>query len=1116
MKKRLLLSTLLAVMTAGILSPAHGQEIYASARQSTEEHHTSYVHTPLKKVMHELRQKRGIYFMFNNKDIQQMEVDGKINLSSPVEEILSRLLTPIGLTYKKVGNIYIILEKEDPEIRQRVQEKIVKGHGVTGDLSDNTSKTNDTALEEKFAQLVLFSIAGRVTSETGESMPGVNVLVKGTTIGTTTDADGQYKLEAPNGSGTLIFSFIGYLPQEVPVNERAVVDIQLQPDIRTLTEIVVVGYGTQKRTEVTAAVASVKPEEFRQGGARNALDLIQGKVAGLSITRTSGTNPNSGVAIQVRGVTSLTGSISPLVVIDGIPGGNLDLLQQDDIESIDVLKDGSAAAIYGTQANGGVILVTTKKGYSGPPRFDYSTYFRREYIQRRPDFLTAKEYREKLAEGLLPSGQDYGHSIDAFDELVNHDNLSQYHNLALSGGSDNTSYRASLYYQDLQGIARENSRQQYGLRLNITQKGLQERLTAQLNLATNFNRANLLGGGGWESQLIRNPTLPFLNPDGTYYFEGTSTNEVARLAQESYKRTQQTSSADGKLTLEVIPGLKGAFFGSVQRNYWLDGEYRLRASEYSQENGTVETKGGGYAARSTEQGIRYAIEPTVEYTRKIADQHTASVIGGYSWRYEVNEGFSANNAGFINDIFEENNLGTGGGLAAGKAGMSSFKNDNTLIAFFGRVNYSFLGKYMGQVILRREGSSRFGKNNKWGNFPAASVGWNISRENFMQGIDFIDDLKLRVGYGVTGNSGISNYSSLVTMGTGGNYINPDGVWRQTYGPNRNPNPDLRWEKKKEWNIGMDFSVLNGKLNGALEVYSRKTVDLLDTYTSQLPPFVRETIYTNVGSISSKGIELTLHAVIVSTNDFTWRSDVAASTANSKMESFSNDTYKADYKDYGSIGGFGALGNAIRTFEGGDIGNFYGKRFAGFDENGKWLFYKRDGTKVPFDQVNNSIDPKTSDYAVIGNGIPKYYVSWTNSFSYKNFDLRFYLRGRFDYDILNTTEISYGNQISKTNLLKSAFDEHAALKDTYQYSDYYLEPGGFLKLDEVSLGYNFNLSTTYIRNLRLYVTGSNLAIFTKYKGNDPDYVNDIGLDPGIDGRGPYPSTRSFLIGLNVGF
>lgn len=433
---------------------------------------------------------------------------------------------------------------------------------------------------------------------------------------------------------------------------------------------------------------------------------------------------------------------------------------------------------------------------------------------------------------------------------------------------------------------------------------MNDRLSIQINIATNFNKANLLGGGGWEDQLTKNPTLPHYNPNGTWYFEGTSTNQLARLHQQKNNRNQQTTSGDGKLTLEIIKGLKASIFGSVQRNSYIDNFYASLASEPSMESGT--SPGGGQASKSTFLGMDYALEPTIEYSKTIKDDHSIAAIGGYSYRYTVAENFNASNSGFVNDIFENNNLGAGNQLALGRAGLGSGKGDNTLIAFFGRVNYSYAGKYMAQFILRHEGSSRFGENNKWGDFPAVSAGWNISRENFMSDIQFVNNLKLRVGYGVTGNQNIANYSSLVTLGGGGVYRFPDGQYRQTYGPNRNPNPDLRWETKKEINVGIDFTVLDNRLNGAIELYNRKTVDLLETYTSPQPPFVREFIYTNVGTISAKGIELTLSYHAIRKPDFTWDVDFTGSTTRNKLDKLSNELFKLPYREYGGIGGFGAL------------------------------------------------------------------------------------------------------------------------------------------------------------------------------------------------------------------
>lgn len=958
------------------------------------------------------------------------------------------------------------------------------------------------------------TVTGVVTSATDQSpLLGVSVRVKGSNNGTSTDQDGRFSIAVPENA-VLEFSFIAFLPEEVVVGSRTNLQVVLRADNRSMEEVIVVGYGTARKSEITAASTNVRAEDFRQGAARNAMDLLQGKVAGLQVSR-SGSNPNTGVATQLRGVTSISGTNSPLIVVDGIPGGNLDLLQQADIESINVLKDGSAAAIYGTQANGGVILVTTKKGAPGATRFDYATYINRDFVQRQPDFMNATQYRQKIADGLIGENNDYGGDVDAFDQLINRKNVSQYHTLAISGGGENNNFRASTYFRDLQGIARENGRTEYGIRANFNGKGFDNKLTTQIDVATNFNNANLLGGGGWEWAYTRNPTLPLRNPDGSWYYEPTSTNEVARLAEETSRRQQQTTTIAGTAGYEIIPYLTFSMFGSVQRNSWLDGNYATLASEASVEN---EVGALGRAGQSTVLEMRYAFEPTISYNRIIRDVHSVNAVAGYSYRYEVNQGFNATNRGFQNDVFEENNLNAGNQLIAGRATMGSYKNDNKIIGFLGRLIYSYDGRYTIQGTYRRDGSTRFGANNKWGNFGSVGVAWNISAEEFMQNITYVNDLKLRASYGVTGNQDIGNYMSLVTLGTGNNYIYPDGVWRQTYGPNRNPNPNLRWETKHEYNIGVDFMFLQGRLGGAIDVYRRITKDLLGNYTSQQPPFIRDFIFTNVGQISSNGVEITLNATPIRNENVTWTVDLIGSTNRNRLDSFSDDTYKADYRDFGSIGGAGALGNAIRTFEGSRLGDFYGKRFAGFTEDGKWLFYKKDGSAVPFDQINDSrTDMENTDLAVIGNAIPKYYLSFNNTVRYKNFDLRVFFRGRFDYDILNTTQLSYGNKISlPNNLLNDAFTKHDELKDTYMYSDYYLESGSHLKLDELTFGYTFNLNNRRIRNFRVYATGSNLAVFTKYSGNDPEFVGDTGLGPGIDGRGVYPSTRSLLVGLNIGF
>lgn len=987
------------------------------------------------------------------------------------------------------------------------------GFSHSGVFAANISIKRSVALSTK--RVADIQVQGVVRDENGQPVPGASVRVKGTSTVVATDGSGRFSISVPETTSVLVITFIGYDNREVTVGTQTNITVNLQPNSTNLktVDVVAIGYGTLDKKEVTSAVSHVDASEFRQSGSRNPLDLIQGKVPGLVLTRTGGSNPNSGISVQLRGAVTVSGSSAPLFVIDGIPEANPDLLQQDDIESIDVLKDGSGAAIYGTRANAGVIIITTKKGKAGPPQFNYSSYFRKEYLNNVPDFLTADEFRQKVGSGEILK-QDYGSSTDFYDALINHDNLSQNHNLSLSGGSNTGSYRASINYRDLQGIALQNGRKEYTLRLNINQKGLNDRLNAQFNLASNFNNANMLGGGGWESEAAKNPTLSNYNPDGTYRYDLSSTNEYARLFMETNKRKQQTTSADAKFDLDIIDGLKASVFGSVTRNSNNDGSYRYKGSEDSMENS--EFPGGGYASRGTDLNQRFAVEPTLAFNKIIQEKHSINAVAGYSYRYEISESSSAANRGFINDLFHDDNLNQGGALALGKASMNSNKSDNSLVAFFGRVNYAYNNKYLAQVIYRREGASRFGDNNKWGNFPAVSAGWNISEEDFLKDSKVINYLKFRVGYGITGNSGFSNNASRVTLSGGGKYLFPDGNYYETYGPSRNPNPNLQWETKHELNLGLDFRLVNDKLSGSIDVFKRTTKGLLDTYTTPQPPYVQDRMYANVGQISSKGVELALSYEAVNHEDFSWNMDVTASTLKNTLDSYSNDQFTVTYKTFGGIGNPGNLGDAITTYQGARVGEFWGKRFAGFTEDGKWLFYNRNGEAVRNDVINNGKDLNTTDLARIGNAVPKYYASWTNNFRYKQFDLRIFLRGKFDYQILNSNAIAYGNKTSNGNLLRDAFGKYSEIKDTFMYSDYYLEEGTNIKIDEITFGYNIKLNTKWARNARIYASGQNLATITGYSGNDPDFVQDTGLAPGIDSRGAYPSTRSFLVGLNVGF
>ena len=963
-------------------------------------------------------------------------------------------------------------------------------------------------------------VTGKVTdSETGSPVTGATITVKGTTEAVQTGRNGEYSIPASQGQ-VLVASFIGYESIELPVTS-ATLNFSLVSAGESLDEVVVVGYGTQKKKEITSAVASVKEEDFNKGGMRNPLELIQGKVAGLNITRQHGSNPNSGTGIQLRGMSSISGAVSPLVVIDGIPGGNLDLVKQGDIESIDVLKDGSAAAIYGTRGNNGVILVTTKKGKGGTkPQFEYFTYGQREFVAKKPNMLSASQFRDRIASGDISEKEDFGGSTDLFDELIDKNNFSHFHNFAASGSGESSHYRVSLNYEDANGIAVENGKKQFGGRMSFSQTGLQDRLTFDMNMAGNFNKANLLGGKAddngnvpdFEQAVQRNPTAPLFNEDGSFY-QTQAYNNFNPLSRNAYRideRDQQTFSADARVKVKILDELSWTGFGSYVRDNYNDRRYRSTL-DWDQ-RADSEYQGMAYAYKGNFLEWTKTFETMLDYNKTFNEKHHVTGLLGYSYQYHTLENFEANNNGLTTDGFLDWNIGAGTALTNDKLprpGMGSFKEDNTLIAFFGRVNYNFDAKDFVTGILRREGSSRFGANNKWGNFPAISAGWTITNEDFFTNKDVVNDLKIRLGYGVTGNQDIDNYQSILTLGTGGVYPQDD-IYYQTYGPTKNQNPDLRWEQKEEWNLGFDFGLFNNKITGALDLYNRNTKDLLFLYTAQMPSYLAGGIFTNVGSVSNKGIELQLSATAMQKEEFSWTIDFTGNYQEYKLTKLSSDLFKSDYLEYGGLPSPGNLGSAIRLEEGGEIGAFYGKKFAGFNDEGKWLFYKADGTTGLAGEMNND------DLGYIGNGVPKYQMSLGNRFTYKGFDLSIFFRGKFQFDILNTPQMYFANKKwLPNNVLEDAFTTHGQLNDDPQYSDYYLENGSFVKLDNVTLGYNFKMKNDYVRNLYVYVTGRNIATITGYSGLDPE-IKDTGFDAGIDWRGFYPRTKSWSVGLNVGF
>lgn len=964
------------------------------------------------------------------------------------------------------------------------------------------------------------TVYGIIAASDGVPLYGANVVVKGSVKGVQSDFDGKYNITVPNAA-ILEFSYIGMETRQIYVDGTKEINVMLQSNPEILAEVMVTGYGTQIRKNVTTAITKVKAEDFNVGMVNTPLDLITGKVPGLTVTNVAN-NPNSGLSIQLRGVTSIQGGNSPLIVVDGFPGGHLDLIQPNDVASFDVLKDGAAAAVYGTRANNGVILITTKQGIKGNTTFEYMSNFSTDFEDKRakPDFLKAEDWRTLIAEGKLNVTSDHGASTDIWDELINKNNLSQYHTFAVNGGGDTNLYRVSLYYSKAEGIALENEREELGGRINFTQNAFEEKLQFKAGIALNHNVANLLGGGDFGSVINWNPTNPIYaeqsdtNPGEYGYYEMyNGYNPIARYNARIYERKQLTLAAQARLSYEVLPKLTLTGFGAYQNNNFEDRQYRTTRDWTQYQEGSV-YNGTGYAFKNNNLDYTKLLETIINYNY-VTPNHVFDVIAGYSYQYGTTEYFSASNSGFTSDATQDWNIGADNSFS--DATLYSHKEDNTLIGFFSRLNYGLKDRYFIQASWRHEGSSRFGANNKWGDFPSISGAWVLSDESFMDKLTIISYLKLRMGYGITGNQDISNYQSIASLTTGYSYpVYYEGIdeleYYTTYGPSKNVNPDLKWETKQEFDLGVDFGFLNNKLTGTADVFYRNTKDVLYNYAAQLPSGVASSILANVGNIKNKGVELNITYKAISTPNFNWEIKFNGSYQDNEVASLSNDLYYLSEFETGNIGNPGSLGNAFIVKEGHPIGGYYGKQFAGFTDDGKWLFYKADGT------IGTSSEVSDDDNQVIGNGMPRYYASLYNTFRYKNFDLSIFLRGKFDYDILNTVDMFYGNPyvIGTSNVLRSALTRHNTINEAPIYSSYYLEKGDFVKLDNVSLGYNFKLNeSSFMSHLRMFVSVRNLYTITGYTGRDPE-VDDTGLTPGMDDRSYYPRTKTVTIGLKAMF
>src|SRR5690554_79678 len=964
------------------------------------------------------------------------------------------------------------------------------------------------------AERVDVTVKGTVTDSSGEPIPGVTISIPGTGIGTATDLDGNYSLTVPEGS-SLVFSFIGFRSQTIEVSNQTEINVTLVEDVAALDEVVVVGYGSVTRENLTSAVSSLDEKDFVSGTV-SPLMAIQGKVPGLSIQSTNGADPNSNVSIQLRGVNSVNASQGPLIVIDGVPGGNINTVVREDIASIEVLRDASGAAIYGTRASGGVILITTKSALAGGLAVSYTGEMFAETVRRYNEPLGRDRF---LQDGI---GDDLGHNTDWFDEVTNDLPISYRNVLSFSGGVEEARIRATVSHRSATGLVIGTGRDEVQARINTDFSLFDGFMQITNNLSYSERQSDFANNNSarddefanndvFRMALQLNPTeTPYdpTTPHGLNVWTGGFDwyNPVAeiRLRKDQRKYTYLLNTTSMVLNLTDNVSVTGRY--SIANNSEYFTFWRSAAHKTSLDQGV-----GGFASHNYGQFRDNTFEAFATYNQ-IFGEHILNVVGGYSFQEFNRQGFSASNSDFAVDGIEENDLGTGRFLAEGRAGLGSYRDPRVrLMAFFGRVNYSFDNRYLITASVRREGSSKFAEANRWGMFPAVSLGWNIHNESFMAGQELFNNLKLRAGYGETGNEGFDPGVATRMYGPDTWWL-MNGEWRRTYGVSHNQNVDLKWETKKEYNLGFDFAIFNGDISGRFDIFQRDVDDLIYDISVAQPPAIHDKTTMNVGMLRNRGWEAEVTWNAVNNSKFQYTTTLIGSSYKSELVSLWGSQTFWDRKGFPSPG---TPGNAVRLFPGEPIGRFFVWEHAGFTEAGNWMLRGADGEV--FDVTERT---KTDqDKKFIGNAIPRLILAWNNQFNIGNFDVSTYFRGWIGHDIFNMPNFYYGIPLEGRNVLVENYEEQRHIKGEKELSDYWIEKGDFLKLDVLSVGYNFGLkgdrASRYLKDLRVYPTGHNLFVLTNYRGLNPE-VNINGLDAGFEERATYPQTRTFMLGVQANF
>jgi iron complex outermembrane receptor protein len=957
-------------------------------------------------------------------------------------------------------------------------------------------------------------VSGVIRDAQGEPLVGVSVVEAGTQNGTVTDVDGRYSLDVKRGA-RLNVSYIGFEPQTITAGES----VTLQEDNQLLNEVVVVGYGTMQRKDVTSSITTVKAEDLNRGVFTDPGQMLQGKVPGLVVSSTA--DPNGSPTITLRGASTLrTGAMSPYYVVDGIPGVDISIVSPDDIESIDVLRDATATAIYGSKAANGVIIITTKKGSEEKTNVTYNGYVAFDNILKTYDVATAAELRQYAQQNGIAL-KDGGADTDWQDEVLR-TGISHNHNLNISGGNERTNYMISGNLMKRQGVVKMTGMDRFNVRSLVSTKVLKDHLTLSMGQNSMYGKhfgvpTGNEGASVLDAMNYYSPTNAIRNADGTWTVGAGSKNynPLALMEENTSETVWKRNQFIGKTALELWKG----FFWNVNYSW---SNYQSTYSAYNTRLSQLEGIGNknGQATRNTFFGREQTFETYLNYDFKVGKSKWG-LMAGYSWEEKKNnDGFGLSVEGYYNDNLTWYNMSYAQTiLGVQNSVQSGYRENIRNISYYGRANYSFDSRYMLQATIRRDGSSVFGKNNRWGTFPSVSAAWNITEEPFMKNQTLFDNLKLRAGYGISGNAmGFDVYSSYNTYGATGTFTY-DGKLYRTYAATKNANPDLKWESTGMLNIGLDFAFLNGRVNGTIEVYNKKTKDLIWSYPVPTTQYVYGWMDANVGEMTNKGIEFTLNAVPVRTKNFTWNTTINLSHNKNTVDKMQNDVFHTTNLTQGDpmVAGVSANGWTQRIMEGESIGTFYTYQYAG-TVNGRSEYYVLDENGNRTGETTNN--PGLKDRSITGCAQPKLNAGWNNSITWKNWNLNAFITGVFGNDVYNGPRAHYtsaqmfsdGKNVLKEFLGFPAGDASGSLP-----SDRWIEKGTYVRLQSLTLSYTFrNCFNDWIQDLTIYGTGNNLFTITDYKGLDPE-VNLGGIDPGIDYRwSRYPHTRTFLVGVKVNF